>query len=514
MSSAAGYITDVSYVPGFYPHLAPVVLRYVAALNRLTPPPATGFRYLELGCGLGRTLTTLAAAEPQGEFIGVDVNPQHTAVAERDIAAGGLTNARVVTADFGALPDDLGSFSFITLHGVYSWVSDDVRARIHGLLERHLAPGGLVLVSYNAMPGWAHLQPIRGILRQYAALRQGDSLQRIRDAIAYLVFIRDKQARYFVDNPRAAAYVDAIRSLDARYLAHEYLNDHWTSFYFADVAATMRRSGLDYVGSLPVHTNFWDLCVLPEFQELFRTSSDRLVAEAHKDFCANTAFRWDVYGTGLKPMPGVKERVAQVDDIHYRAARPGITLPYQVNLGVVTSTVQGPLYQALLGLLGEKSLRLSEILAADAVRGTAPEDVARAVDAGVAMGMFDITSGPIPAQAPVTGSLALAHPFNQAIVTADSLGGRPLALASTLSGTGHALGDFDAAILHELVARGRDGLTARVDTRLAGSGRSLQQNGQPVNDPAARRQLVEQACTAFVETTLPVLARLGIVAAA
>ena len=56
-----GYVTDVSYIPGFYPHLAPVAMRYAAALNRVAPPrTAAGFRYLELGCGLGRSLTTLA----------------------------------------------------------------------------------------------------------------------------------------------------------------------------------------------------------------------------------------------------------------------------------------------------------------------------------------------------------------------------------------------------------------------------------------------------------------------
>ncbi len=55
-----GYITDVSYIPGFYANLAPVALRQAAVLNRIVPPTtANGFRYLELGCGLGRALTTL-----------------------------------------------------------------------------------------------------------------------------------------------------------------------------------------------------------------------------------------------------------------------------------------------------------------------------------------------------------------------------------------------------------------------------------------------------------------------
>jgi SAM-dependent methyltransferase len=512
--ASQGYVTDVAYIPGFYPNMAPLVLRYVAALNRVVPPRATGFRYLELGCGLGRSLTTLAAANPGSEFVGVDINPQHTSAVEKDVAAGRLDNTRVVTGDFGNLPDDLGSFDFIALHGVLSWVSPQTRDHILAVARERLAPGGLLLVSYNAMPGWAHLQPIRGILKQYAALRQGDSLQRVRDALAYLVFIRDKKAMYFEANPQASAYVDGLLKQDIRYLAHEYLNDNWTSFYFAEVAAMFRGAGLGFVGSLPVFTNFWDLCVRPEFQELFRTTTDRLVTEAHKDFCANTAFRWDIYGSQLKAMPDVEGRLAHVDDIHYRVSRSGITLPYQANLGVVTSTVQGPLYQTLLGLLGGNSLRMSEILAADALKGTPPAEVMRAVDAGVAMGLFDISSGSVPEPATLPAQLKVTHPFNESLLTAESLGGRPLALASTVSGTGHSMGDFDAAILHELVARGRKGLAERVETRLAGSGRALQRDGQAITDANDRRQIVEQACEAFLEKSLPILARFGIVTGA
>jgi hypothetical protein len=50
-----------------------------------------------------------------------------------------------------------------------------------------------------------------------------------------------------------------------------------------------------------------------------------------------------------------------------------------------------------------------------------------------------------------------------------------------------------------------------VETRLAGSGRSLQQNGQPVTDPATRAKLVADACNAFLTGSLPQLAKLGIV---
>jgi SAM-dependent methyltransferase len=519
--TAAGYITDVAYIPGFYPQMSPVAMRHVAALNGIVPPKtADGFRYLELGCGLGRSLTTLAAANPQGTFVGVDVNPEHTAAAERDIAAGGLANARVVTSDFRGLPADLGEFEFIALHGVFSWVAPEVREQILEVARRNLAPGGLLLVSYNAMPGWAHLQPIRGILRQYAALRQGDSTQRIREALAYLVFIRDRHAKYFEDNPRAAAYVDAILKQDIRYVAHEYLNEHWTSFYFTDVAEMFRRAGLAFVGSLPVHTNFWDLCVRPEFQELFRTTSDRLVTEAHKDFCANTAFRWDIHAKSPQAMRGLDDRLREADDLEFRVARPGTTLPYQANLGVVTSTVQGPLYETLLAVLAGGSRRISQIVTDPRLAGTPPADLARAVDAGVALGLFEVSARAVAGPdevgdiaEPVAGGRAFDLPnrFNRAVLAADALGGRPVAVASEATGSGFMLGDLDAALLDELVERGGDGLADRLAARLAAAGRTLQRDGVRVEDPAEQRTLVEAASDAFRRTTLPQLVRLGVV---
>jgi SAM-dependent methyltransferase len=512
--TAAGYVTDIAYVPGFYPQMAPVSLRHVAALNGVAPPATSaGFRYLELGCGLGRSFTTLAAAIPQGEFVGVDVNPDHTAVAARDIAIGGLANARVVTGDFASLPGDLGEFEFIGLHGVFSWVAPEVREQILDVARRHLAPGGLLLVSYNAMPGWAHLQPIRGILRQYAALRQGDSGRRIRDALAYLVFLRDRQAKYFLDNPHASSYLDALITQDIRYLAHEYLNAHWTSFYFADVAEMFGRAGLTFVGSQPLHTNFWDLCVRPEFQELFRTTHDRLVTEAHKDFCANTAFRWDVYAKAPRPLGGLAGRLEVADDIQFRVARPGTRLPFQSNLGVVTSTVDGPLYQGLLDALAAGSLPLSRIVADGRFAATPPDDLARAVDAGVALGLFDVSAGHVPTAAAATGDgrWTIPHPFNRGVVAVDALGGRPSALACERTGTGVVIGDLDAALVAETVAEGASGLADRLTARLTASGRTLQRDGKRVDDPAEQQSLVAAACAAFTSTTLPRLAQLGVV---
>ena len=513
MTSAAGYITDLDYIPGFYPHMSPTAIRYAASLNRVIPPATTdNFRYLELGCGLGQSLTTLAAANPQGEFVGIDINPSHIETIEKSISAGCLKNAQAIHSDFTSLPEDLGTFEFISLHGVFSWVSPEVREQILDIAKKHLAPGGLLLVSYNAMPGWAHLQPIRGILRQYAALRQGDTTQRIRDALNYLVFIRDKKAKYFEDNPRAAAYVDGLLKQDLRYLAHEYLNEHWTSFYFSEVAAMFGSAEMAFVGSLPIHTNFWDLCVRPEFQDLFRTTSNRLVTESHKDFCANTAFRWDIYSKQPQMIEDVDGRVDLIDGLYFRAIRNDIKLPHQCNLGVVTSTVQGPLYEILLKILSQDTLSLLEILQCPQLAENVPAETIRAVDAGVAMGLFEVTAAPVAAPAKaIPKQLSISLPFNRFVLENDLLSGRPVALASVATGTGYTLGDFDAAILYELSSAGEEGLAERVLVRLDDSKRSIQKDGKPVTDDRLRREMVDKACETFLTTSVPQLFRLGII---
>jgi len=517
LSGAEGYVTDVTYTPGFYGNLAPLAIRYAASVNGLVPPPVhDGFRYLELGCGMGRSLTTLAAANPKGCFVGVDLNPEHTAFAERDAAAGGLTNVQLITSDFASLPADIGTFDFITLHGVLSWVAPVVRAQVLDILRRRLAPGGLVLVSYNAMPGWANRQPIRAILRQYAALRQGDSAQRVAEAAGYVAFLRDRGAQYFASNPAAAAYVDSLVTSDPRYLVHEYLNDHWTTFYFAEVAELFGGAGMSFVGSLPLHSNFWDLCVKPEFQELFHATGDRLVLEAHKDFCADTSFRWDIFTNGARPMRNVADRLRFADDVWFRRARPEATLPWQVQMGAVTATMDGPLCAAVLDVLADGARPLSAVLADERLAAWPQPEVVRSVDTGVATQLLDIVGGPVPAVRPCPpGSeipaLRVPSAFNRAVLASGGLGGQPVALASTCSGTGHAIGDLDAAFLHELAGGHGATVLERIDERLAAAGRSIVVEGKALADPDHRRKMVSDAFDRFCTMTVPFLAAMGVV---
>jgi ubiquinone/menaquinone biosynthesis C-methylase UbiE len=509
-----GYISDVDYVPGFYGNMAPIAMSFIAAINRVRPPVGQpSFRYLELGSGLGRCLTTLAAANPNGQFTGVDFNRNHTLLIERDIEAGQLKNAKVITAGFDSLPDDLGEFDFIALHGVYSWVSAAVREDIVKIAKKHLAKQGLLLVSYNAMPGWSALQPIRAILQQYALRRTGDSIQRITEALKYLKYIRDNKAQYFEDNPTVAEKVEMFVQQNPRYLAHEYLNEHWDTFYFFEVADDFKRAGLEFIGSLPPHENFWDLCVRPEFKDLFSTTTDRYVIETHKDFCANTAFRWDVYCREPIAMKSMEGRLESADQFYFRLMRSDIKFPFPVNLGVVTAKAQGPVYEALAVLLATKGMKLSEILAAKDWGSITPLEIVSALDVGACMGIFEVEAASVSLGKTIrpSGKLRLNNEFNRQLLANNILTGRTVSLASEMTGTGHILNDFNAAILHELIERGLPGLAERVTEHVEKSGKELKKAGVKLATHEERVAAIQTICDAFFNTYFQDFVNIGII---
>jgi SAM-dependent methyltransferase len=85
----------------------------------------------------------------------------------RGIAAeAAIRNVSFHTADFANATElSLPQFDYIVSHGVYSWISPQARAAMRSFIDCHLKPGGLVYLSYNAMPGRAADLPFQRLVR-------------------------------------------------------------------------------------------------------------------------------------------------------------------------------------------------------------------------------------------------------------------------------------------------------------------------------------------------------------
>jgi SAM-dependent methyltransferase len=123
-------------------------------LDRLSPPP--GARFLDAGCGSGRTLDDLARL---GRVTGLDISP----IAVRAARALGHD---VLEADILDIPLPDASFDVVTCLDVLEHVRDDRRAL--GELLRVTRPGGAIVVTVPAYPSlWSSHDVANGHFRRY-----------------------------------------------------------------------------------------------------------------------------------------------------------------------------------------------------------------------------------------------------------------------------------------------------------------------------------------------------------
>jgi SAM-dependent methyltransferase len=291
-----GYVTDTPYADTFFRELSPAWLNYVAALNGVAPRPIdAAFSYLELGCGFGTSTVVNAAAYPHASFHACDFIEEHIVAARGYADRLGVTNLTLHCDDFAGLRDAaLPQFDFITLHGVYSWVDAQTRGILRELIAQLLLPGGLVYVSYNALPGWSHELPLRKLLVELADA-EGDAARRSETAAATISRLSNAGLRYFTAHPAAKSAVDAYVRGDGHYLAHEFMNAAWEPFYAVDIADEFAGIGLEWVGSATLVDNHLPLILEAKAAHTIGSLPTRRQQQLVTDFAANQRFRRDVF---------------------------------------------------------------------------------------------------------------------------------------------------------------------------------------------------------------------------
>ncbi len=298
---SGGYMTDVEYESFFFPEQAPGLLDFVSLqMARRAPAPGDGFTYCELGCGMGLTTLILASTHPDCRFWGVDFNPAHVVNARRLALEAGIDNVTFLEADFGELArHDLPPLDYVTCHGVWSWVSDDVRSRILGFLRDRLVPGGALYVSYNCAVGWEGIGAVGRMLKEYVRCSSGPLDQRIEHAIFQLNELAEREGGYFASFPTAKRWLERLTESSTRYLAHEYLNEHWRTYHHADVARQLADGAkLSFVGSADVLRNFDRYSLSENGLKQAQRHADPVLTEELKDLETGWGLRRDVYLRG------------------------------------------------------------------------------------------------------------------------------------------------------------------------------------------------------------------------
>jgi SAM-dependent methyltransferase len=497
-----GYLRDVAYVRQFCKELAPPLLRAAAALNGALPPPEDGFDNCELGCGAGDTVNTLAAAHPGARFVGVDFNAEHVAFARGLAEKAGLRNVRFLERDFAALAGEpLPSFDYIGAHGVLAWIAPATRAAMLDVAAARLKPGGLLYVSYNAMPGWAAVEPLRRLLLDAASEVGGTSLDRARHALAAARTLCEARAEYFEANPAAKEMLATTLQTGLAYAAHEYLGTEWRPMYFADVAAEMAARGLRFVGQLPLYLCDRGLTIPEPAAALFRDVTDRATFERLKDYAVNEFFRADLYTKDATP-PDPARAAAYLDATPFGTLVPADAVKREIRLRHHVLRYEGPLDDALVARLGEAPATVSE-LARDP---SLAHHGAVAIRGAVRRLLFGEQVTPMRASPPPH-----AGEYNRAILEQRLSAKSPVVLASPVAGTGIVVPTLHAVALRLLRGVLPTEHDAWIRAFVARQPVSLQAAGRPVEDPAEQARIIAQEVGKFRARRLPKLVALGVV---
>src|SRR5438270_6372477 len=361
---SAAPVADVAYTPGFYREMAPSHLAFTAIAAGHSPGAAQRpQRMLELGFGRGFGLALLAAANPEIAFEGQDADGDNVAYAKRLIDLAQLENVTLARTGFedSAAQEGAENVDVVAMHGVLSWISSAARGAAIGIAGKRLRPGGLFYVSYNCMPGWAPMEPMRRLALAVKQRTTGSSVQQLRVALDLLTALRQRNAAYFAASPAAARHLDGMLGRDARYLVHEYLAEHWEPLHFLDVAAQMAAAGLSYAASATLTENI-DQCAVPkDILPLLSQTADPIMRETLRDFAANKQFRRDVYVRGGAPLIGELRRRAW-NEVRFVLVVPRERVVFKF-LGPLTELNGNPaLYAPLADRLNESSAGFEELL--------------------------------------------------------------------------------------------------------------------------------------------------------
>ena len=244
---------QVEYPSLVHPQMHPSRLAAIARLHGIPAASPTTCRLLEVGCGDGLQLVTLALAYPQGRFVGVDLSATAIARGEQMRKSLGLDNLQLVAADLMQWQPDAQPFDYVVAHGFYSWVPEPVRNRLLQLCDDHLGAHGIAYVSYNALPG-SHLRRMLWEILQFHAGAVRDpatSVARARECLDLLLLGMPDNTRY--RTTLAGEISDLKARLDPQVLFHDDLapiNDPCTLDQFMRAAG---GHGLDFVAEASYH---------------------------------------------------------------------------------------------------------------------------------------------------------------------------------------------------------------------------------------------------------------------
>lgn len=279
------------YDSNAFSYTSPAHLRAAAYLYGIDAPPVAKARVLELGSAAGGNLLPFACLYPESESVGVDLSSVQIEQGKELVSRIGLKNLTLHTMSITDITPEFGTFDYIIVHGVFSWVPPEVRDAILRVCKENLSENGVAYISYNCYPGWKSGEIVRDAMLFHSHFAPEED--KVSSAKAMLTLLSDGLATSNPLRPSLLGAVNQLRKHNDYYIAHEYLEAFNNPCYFVEFADAASQAGLTHAGDseprLEMGANFGNNVQLNH--SLIAMGQNRIMRQQYLDFAVGRNFR-------------------------------------------------------------------------------------------------------------------------------------------------------------------------------------------------------------------------------
>jgi hypothetical protein len=432
--------------------ISPVALSYTASLRGHTPrKPGEAFAYAMFNCDNPDFLTCLAASNPEGRFFGVVSSETVRSSAQMEALARDVGNVTFLAGPITELlkkcesgTSPLPPLTYLCCDETTNPLSPSERNAMFALAEKCLQPGGLLQTSYR--PYASEDGALRFLTREF---RPEISADKAKDL---LLDLKQLGGKYLSKHPDVASRLNAaIAKGEPDSFLGSY-GDAPTSSGSFNTLVALRPRGFVYAGDSQIASNYVELSLPEDAQNLIVTLHNHVLYEPIKDYALNREIRSDIW---------CRQPAAQSNDLGelfgrftYGISMPREAVPTSFKAEGKTIPLDSPLYARLIDLMALMPVTIGDFLSHPSGKDENPVDVVGALQILIACGIAQPMRGVYEAK----HTSDMSHPrlvgsFNRYLGKTSVTGGN-LWVASPVVGDPVAITARDALVMQAVERAG------------------------------------------------------------
>ncbi len=300
MNKKEYYPIEEEFIERFIPNIYPAMNSFIAAYSGFLPPDFNkSFTLIDLGCGRAKTLIVNAMLYPEAQFYGIDFNERSISYAKNQAKKLGIKNITFICDSFENLKNySLPDFDYISMAGLYTWLTPSARRAVREFVKNKLKKGGLLYLEFAAIPGAIETAIFWRFIREIVP-KDIDDESKIDMALELFDIFTSRPTKYLMDHIKARAVVNRYLKKDAeqrKHLLHNVLPEYAFPMYFFEIYDDFKETGVMFAGRMELELNDPEISLFPShIPTVIRFKESPRIRETIIDFILNIGEHHDVW---------------------------------------------------------------------------------------------------------------------------------------------------------------------------------------------------------------------------